>query len=156
MKKITALILIMIVLTGTALADEHIGYVICNPNSRVNVRESPSKHADVIGYKELGSEITLDGKTNGRWLHIVNANLENSDGWIYEGNVVYSVPREINTEHKATVNNLRARSSADGKIIKTLKKGTKVIVLVKSDKWCVTNTGYIQTRYLEETEYGKD
>ena len=123
-------------------------YVLCD--SYVNIRKSPSRKSEVIGRFECGEKLTLDGKSKNGFLHCIDMALEDSDGWIHSGYVVYDKP--IRADEPATIvskGRLAARNRVNGDRLRWLKPLASVRVLWWSDDWCVTNCGYVQSRYLE-------
>lgn len=135
-------------LMSTGHAETTEAYVLCD--SYVNVRQSPSRQSDVIGRFECGEQLTLDGKSKNGFLHCVDLSLEVSDGWIHSGYVVYDEP--IKTNEPATIvskGRLAARNMVKGDRLRWLKPLATVRVYYWSDEWCVTNCGYVQTKYLE-------
>ena len=123
-------------------------YVLCD--SYVNVRKSPSRQSDVIGRFECRECLTLDGKSKNGFLHCVDLGLEEDEGWIHSGYVVYDEP--IWTNESATIvskGRLAARNRVNGERLRWLKSLASVRVYYWSDEWCVTNCGYLQTKYLE-------
>ena len=126
------------------------GYVICQPDDFVNIRKSPKKKSDIIGWFETGEEVFLDGKEKNGYLHIVNTGLEVNEGWVSSLHVVFDEPASV--ECIATIvsnGRLAARNGVDGKRTRWLKPMASVKVHYWSNEWCVTNCGYIRSEYLE-------
>jgi hypothetical protein len=42
-----------------------------------------------------------------------------------------------------------ARKCINGKVIKRIEPGSEVIIYAYSEKWCVTEYGFIKTEFLE-------
>ena len=125
-------------------------YIICMPDDVVNVRSSPSTRSSPIGYREPGDIVLLDGKTKKGFYHCVHLALEDDEGWIHKGYVVFDEP--ILIKQNATIvskGRLAARKYVGGKRTRWLKPLASVHVYYWSDEWCLTNCGYIQTRFLE-------
>lgn len=125
-----------------------IGYVICV--DYVNVRQFPNKNGEPLGMYEAGTKVYLDGKKRNGYLHIVGTGLEDSEGWIKSGYIVYDEPIRVN--QSATIvskGRLAARSCVNGRRTRWLKPMASLKVYYWSDEWCVTNCGYVQTKYLE-------
>lgn len=150
---IAALILNVYCLTS-GKAETIDAWVICNPESYVNVRSNPQKKSMVIGRFESGTYIQLDGKKKNGFYHCINVSLEEDEGWISKGYIVFDEPkRPCNTYHTVTGNGrVAARSTMGGKRNCWLKKGMQVRVYVISDEWAVTNKGFIKSEFLEENE----
>ena len=145
---IIAMILVWGWLESTAKSETTEAYVLCD--SYVNIRKSPSRQSDVIGRFECGEQLTLDGKSRNGFLHCVDLALESNDGWIHSGYVVYDKP--IVTNESATIvskGRLAARNRVNGDRLRWLKPLATVKVYYWSDDWCVTNCGYVQSKYLE-------
>jgi len=135
-----------------ARADEYddvtVGYVICV--DYVNVRQFPNKNGEPLGMYETGTKVYLDGKKKNGYLHIVDTGLEDCEGWIKSGYIVYDEPIRVN--QSATIvskGRLAARNCVNGRRTRWLKPLASVKVYYWSDEWCVTNCGYVQTKYLE-------
>lgn len=125
------------------------GWIICETTTRVNIRSHPSNHSQIYGFIECGEEIHLDGIRDGHWVHIIDAGTESDEGWVYDGYITDS-PVTIETHDcETTVAKLRVRKCIDGKITKTLRKGTSVTVYAMSADWAITNKGYIKTEFLQ-------
>lgn len=145
---IIAMILVWGWLESAARSETTEAYVLCD--SYVNIRKSPSRQSDVIGRFECGEHLTLDGKSRNGFLHCIDLALESSEGWIHSGYVVYDKP--IVTNESATIvskGRLAARNRVNGDRLRWLKPLATVKVYYWSDDWCVTNCGYVQSKYLE-------
>ena len=134
-----------------ALADEWDdvteAYILCV--DYVNVRQFPNRKGDPLGRLESGDRIWLDGKRKNGFLHIIDTGMEDS-GWVYAGYVVYDEPvRVYQTATIVSKGRLRARKYVNGRRTRWLKSQATVTVYWWSDDWCVTNCGYLQSRYLE-------
>lgn len=126
------------------------GYVICQPDDFVNIRKSPGKKGEVVGMFGAGEEVSLDGKAKAGFLHIVNTGLETDDGWVHKGYIVYDKPEYVN--ESATIvskGRLAARKNVNGKRTRWLKPLASLKVYYWSEEWCVTNCGYVQSKYIE-------
>lgn len=148
---VVAIVLTVIWITP-AEAEGRMGFVLCNPESSVNVREKPKKAGLVLGELLCGDEILLDGTKRGEWLHVTGLSMEMDDGWIcqrYVSDVRVTVEE---FEAVTTVAKVRVRENVDGRILRRLKKGTKVRVLASSAEWCVTNVGFIRMEFLDPVE----
>ena len=126
-------------------------WVMCQPDSEVNVREFPNRHAAEVARVFPGDRIELTGKKKGRWYHCTIPS-ENGEGWIRGDFLVFTEP-EIYPEGKifeTTNGKLYARYSIRGNKRKTLKKGVKVTVYMMSEDWAITSQGFIMSKFLEE------
>lgn len=143
---------------GSACAEEwdeykaecDIAYVICAKDGHVNVRPLPGKKQEPSGLLEPGRMIYLDGKQRNGYCHVVGLFSEDGEGWIYKGYLVSDPPEFVDRD--ATViskGRLAARKYVNGKRTRWLQPGSTVHVWYMSEEWCVTNRGYVQTKYLE-------
>lgn len=147
---IAVLMLILVVMQKTGIAEETEGYILCS--DFVNVRPFPNKKSDPIGRLESGDKVWLDGKKKNGYFHCVDMGLE-SDGWVYGGFIVYDEPIQVGqTAVIVSRGRLAARKYVGGKRTRWLKPLATVKVYWWSNDWCVTNCGYIQSRYLELEE----
>ena len=146
-----ALILQMVTPEGSK-ADGRMGFVLCDPESSVCVRETPKKNGLLIGHLLCGDPLNLDGKKHGEWLHVTELGMEMSEGWINERYVADAMVTVGEYDAATTTAKVRVRENVDGRILRRLKKGTEVRVLASSAEWCVTNVGFIRTEFLEEVE----
>lgn len=149
MNKIVALVLSLLfcVLSAFALADEY--FIICHPESFVNVREAPKKRGDVIGRLELGDKVESDGKEKNGYLHLINLPLEMTDGWVSLGYVTGQMEIRTVTAEIESKGRVACRRYINGKRRKWLRDGDQVTVYGWSDDWAITSQGYIMTKYLE-------
>lgn len=157
-RAIIGIILMLIILAATfafwsdiADADELIeAYVICARGDYVNIRPFPNRKGEPIGRFETGDTVLLDGKQKNGFLHCVDLSLEAQEGWINKGYVVYDKPEPMNQNAVITCGGrLAARKCVNGKRTRWLKSGASVKVWYWSSDWCVTNCGYVMTKYLE-------
>ena len=84
MKRVLILI-ILLIMASTAAADSV--FVLCQPNSFVNVREFPRKGSEIAGRVELGDELETDGITKNGYIHICGFE---GGAWICAGFVTES------------------------------------------------------------------
>ena len=122
-------------------------YVLCD--DYVNIRPFPNRKGEPLGRLEAGDYIYIDGMEKNGYLHVVGMGLE-TDGWIHKGYVVYDKPERMNrTAVIVSKGRLAARKHVGGRRTRWLKPQATLKVYCWSDEWCVTNCGYVQTRYLE-------
>lgn len=121
-------------------------WVLCQPDSFVNVREFPKLKAKECGWCELGDELETDGIKRNGFIHVLGFE---GDGWIYAGYVIDEpvIVGEVRTEIRSK-GRVAARRYIKGKRRKWLKDGAEVTVYGYSDSWAVTDQGFIQTQYL--------
>ena len=123
-------------------------YILCD--DYVNIRRFPNNDDEPLGRFETGDTVVLDGKKKNGYLHCIDLSLEACEGWVHKGFVVYDKPVKVN--QRAVIvskGRLAARKYVGGKRTRWLKSGASVKVYYWSDEWCVTDCGYVQTRYLE-------
>lgn len=149
---IVGVALTIVMLTPEDAMADRLGFVLCDPESTVNIRETPDKSGIILGEMLCGDELKLDGKTRGEWLHVVDLGLEMSEGWIsrrYVSDARVTVERYL---AKTKVAKVRVRANIDGKVTRRLKKGATVTVLASAPDWSVTDVGYIRTECLGEAQ----
>ena len=135
--------------------DEHeeeyeIRYAICTKGDRVNVRPFPNTKNEPIGWLEPGDIVYLDGKKQNGFIHCVGLNTESGDGWIHKGYLVEDPPELMNRTGVITANSkVQARKNIGGKRTRWLKPGGIVKVSYWTDEWCVTDCGYVMSKYIE-------
>lgn len=126
-------------------------WVICNPDSEVNVRGRATADSEIIGRLFLGDHVDVV-RTKGRWAYCIGIGNESGDGWVHMG---YLTDGEITTyENPASAvisanGRVSARKSVDGGRRKWLSPGKEVLVTAVGGTWSLTDQGYIQSKYLE-------
>lgn len=144
MKKIIAILIALLLFIGTAFSETV--YVLCQPDSFVNVRAFPKKNAQVTGWAELGDELETDGARKNGYVHVYGFE---GGAWICAGFVtedpvtVATVPTVIQSKGRVA-----CRRSIKGTRRKWLSDGQKVVIYAFSDGWSITDKGFIQTRFL--------
>ena len=133
-----------------AKADEHYEtrYVLCM--DYVNARSTPNKKQEPIGRFETGDTVYTDGIRKNGYLHVVNLDFEETEGWVFAGYLTEDKPEAV--WRNATIvskGRLAARKYVGGKRTRWLKTGATVRVYYWSDSWSLTNCGYVQTQFLE-------
>ena len=134
-----------------AAAEGMTAWVICQPEDYVNVREKPTTRCDSIGRKECGDMIITDGKEKNGFVHVVDLALENDEGWIHSGYIVYGQVREIGGQPYTVKarGKVMARKYVDGPRRCWMKPGAEVVVYYTGGGWAVTNKGFVKTEFLE-------
>lgn len=142
--------LLVCLVESISFAEETEAYVLCA--DYVNVRPFPNRKCEPVGRLEAGDRVWLDGKKRNGYLHCVDMGLE-SDGWVYAGFIVYDEPERV-SKNAVIVSRgrLAARKYVNGRRTRWLKSNATVFVYCWSDDWCVTNCGYVQSKYLELEE----
>lgn len=153
MKKVIAIIIMFLMLIGTASADR-MGFALCNPNTPVWVRTDPHKNATICGFLDCGDSVTLDGKRHGEWLHVVDGCFD-GNAWVHSGYIV-GIKVTVETHKAKTTAKVRTRNRVGGKITGTLRKGQELTVYAFSEECCYTSRGYVKSKFLELAELMED
>lgn len=125
-------------------------YAICTKGDRVNIRPFPNTKSEPSGWLEPGDSVYLDGKKRNGFYHCVGLNTEMGDGWIHKGYLVEDEPELVNrTGVIASRSKVKARKNVGGARTRWLKPGGTVRVSYWSDTWCVTDCGYVMSKYIE-------
>lgn len=155
---ILAVLLLMMAVAGADAVDNLTeAWILCQPDSEVNLRASPSKSGRVEGRLFAGDLVLLDGKKHGDWVHAVGIPCEAGEGWINRGYVT-EYYAELVEDYRCTVNRkqVNARYCIGGKLRRKLRKGAEVSVYVMSGEWAVTSAGFVKTEFLEPKEEETD
>ena len=126
-------------------------WVICDPESYVNIRAGTGKKHVEIGGTTCGTRLMTDSIEKNGYLHVVDLNAEEEEGWINMRHIVFDEPHEV-MKTCVIVSNARVacRKGVNGKITRWVKNGDNVFVYWMSASWAVTNRGYIQSRYIKQ------
>lgn len=123
-------------------------YVVCQPGDYVNVRANPSRKSEAVGYADAGDSIVTDGVERHGYLRCYYIG-EMGIGWIHKGYVVYDQPERVSITAKVnSKGRVMARKYIGGKRRAWLKKNDEVKIYWLSMDWCVTNKGFVKTKYL--------
>ena len=124
-------------------------WVLCQPDSYVNVREFAKKGNNEISIMECGDAAYTNGQTKRGFLYLCEVNNELGYGWIHKGYIVYSKPiiKTFETNIYST-GRVACLHSISGTRKCWIKPGDVVTVYAISDEWSVTNKGFIKTKYL--------
>lgn len=146
-------VIVALCLISGAYGEEKEGYyVLCRPGSAVNVRNKPKKDAFVVGWVEFGRFVHTDGKERNGFVHVIDLAAETTEGWIYAGFLVDEQPRKEKYKAEVWGGRVIARSCVNGKRLKTLREGQTVTVYAQTNRWAVTNRGYIMCDWLRGVE----
>lgn len=128
------------------------GWILCQPDSEVNVRARASKQSEVVGRCFLGDRVLIDRRT-ADWVHCVDLCCESGEGWVKASYVDEWEPEIYVQGVKAVTKagKVNARYCIGGRVRKQLKKGVTVTVYAESEDYAVTNQGFIKPEYLERT-----
>ena len=150
MKRAAIIILMILCMVAGACAEERECYIICQPTGLVNAHSSPKLKAPEVGWLILGKKLVTDGRMKNGFVYVTGICGESEDGWVSAKYVTYEEPLSIDVQ--ATVKSkgrVAARRGINGKRIAWLKPGSEVTLLVWTEDWCVTDRGFVMTKYLE-------
>ena len=148
---IALVIYLFITLSSSVSFSEELteAWVICQPDDYVNVRMNPSRKSQAVGYAEAGDPVMTDGKTKNGFIRIYGIG-EMGEGWIHSGYVVFDRPERIDRMAcSISGGRVACRKWIKGKVRTWLKNCDEVKVYWFSEEWCVTNKGFVKTKYLE-------
>lgn len=149
MKRLTAIILLLALLIGSAAAETE-AWIICKPGSFVYARRSPTKHALELGRLELGDKVTLTGRQKNGFSECDGLDFELSEGWVFSGYLVEDEPEQDGGTYRACGNGRTAlRKWVNGPRRAWAKNGATFRVFALTDTWALTSKGFIKTEYIE-------
>lgn len=152
MKKLLAVFLLLTAICAcfTAIAEDYLVFILCNPKTPVIVRKTPKKGSAETGRLDFGDDVWTDGRTKNGYLHVIGVT-EAGDGWVFAGNTVTDQPERLTGARAniAATGRVMTYRWVNGKKNGWLDIGAQVTVYAVSDEWAVTNKGYIRTKYLE-------
>lgn len=123
-------------------------WVLCQPDSYVNVRESARRNSAVIGRAYTGDRFETDGKCRDGFLHVY-CSLEQDEGWIAIGYIVTDEPRPVNELWIVESNGrVACRKTIDGARRCWVVNGSTLTVYWMSDSWAVTDKGFIKSEFI--------
>ena len=127
-------------------------WILCKPGSQVNVRRTPSKTGQEVGFLEVGDDFLTDGTSADGWIRCYGIG-EYGEGWIYSGYVATEEPVPVFEQYVCCGNGrVACRRWMNGpKIDRTpwLANGSNVDVFYIAGDWALTSRGYIMSKYLE-------
>lgn len=128
----------------------HEMFVICRSDDYIHIRLKPSKKSQSIGWLECGDSVMCDGKEKNGFTHVIGIT-EYNEGWVYTGYLVDEPPIDSGEAPYYICSNARVacRKSIDGKRRCWANPMETLKVLFYTDEWCLTNKGFVQTRYLD-------
>lgn len=157
-KKIPIIILILIVIAIdiyclTARGEEiKEGWIVCQPDSCVNIRSKPKKSSEAFGELELCDKIYTDGKVVNGYLHCVDLPAETTEGWVSKVYVVYDEPHKPKYQLRNIIveqGKVAARRTIGGKVRRWLHSGDMIYVYAITKEWCVTSEGFVMTEFID-------
>ena len=151
MKKALIALFLALIFATTCCAEELTeAWILCQPDSRVNVRTKPKKSSAVSGYLYMGDRIFLDGEEKYGFVHCVDLGTEAGEGWVSEGFVIYSEPRPIGHDYCISAKGrVACRRSKNGSRRQWVRDGDIVRVYMAGDGWCLTNCGFIKSEFVD-------
>ena len=125
-------------------------WVVCQPDSWVNVRSRPSRGAEVVGRVMDGQELVADAYTDSGWYHCIGLSLEVDDGWVKMNYLSDVEPVDCSGEIWTVEADGRVavRESMGGDRKMWLQPGAEVAVHMVAGDWAVTSCGFIRVKYL--------
>lgn len=140
--------LVFLFMFSCAAAEEDI-WILCQPDSSVNIRTTASRKYEATGEVVCGWHAETTGETKDGFLYLVNLADEDGVGWIYKGYVVYSEPIiktfDINVCSDGRV---ACWNYINGKRNCWVYPGDLIKVYAISEEWAVTSMGFIRSKYL--------
>ena len=151
MKRVLAILVMLVLMVGMSYAETETYWVLCNPTSFVNIRETPRNGNNKSGFLLYGDKVECDGKKRNGYWHIVNVSNEMGDGWVKGLYLVDEQPGEPIDDAYVVVANGRvaSRNGVNGKRTKWLKPDTVLNVYGVAGDWAVTDIGYVKVSFLE-------
>ena len=153
-----AAVFLIFLYRGVGFAEEWDGHeeeyeirsVICTKGDMVNVRPFPNTKNDPVGWLEPGEIVYLNGQRKNGFYYCVGINTEAGGGWVHGGYLVTEPPELINrTGVIASRSKVQARKNINGKRTRWLKPGGTVKVSYWTETWCVTDCGYVMSKFIE-------
>ena len=134
-----------------AWAEEQLteAWVLCQPDSWVNIRSRASSKSESTGTLFSGDRIWIDGKTKDGFAHVDKCTTEAGEGWVHAGYIVFDEPELICERCKISSNGrVAARRTIDGQIRRWMQDGDAVGVIQVAGEWALTDMGFIKTEYI--------
>lgn len=134
---------------ATAYADDELteAWVLCS--DYVHVRVSPNRKSESVGYVDAGDPVLVGSKKKNGFVRCYGIG-EYGEGWIHTGYLVYEKPVKVNCKaYSVSRGKLRARRHINGKRVGWIKHLESVKVYWWTDEWCVTDKGFVESRFLE-------
>ena len=153
MKRMIMLLMALILLCTVASAEriQEEVWVLCMPDSEVNVRERPKKTGEIFGGAMCGACMWTDNVKKNGYFHVLDLAAESDTGWISARYVVYDEPVEVNAVMEIRSDGrVACRRWINGKINSWIMNGDRLTVYWMSPSWAVTSRGYIRSEFLTE------
>ena len=140
---------IAVLLFNVATAEDELteAWVLCS--DYVHVRVSPNRKSEAVGYVDAGDSILVGSKKKNGFVRCYGIG-EYGEGWIHTGYLVYEKPVKVSCKaYSVSRGKLRARRHIKGKRVGWIKHFETVQIYWWTDEWCVTDKGFVESRYLE-------
>lgn len=138
--------MVLILLFNRAWGEE--GWIMCQPDSFVNVRASPGKGGRVVGYLELGDAVQTGRNRNG-YTHVTGISNESGEGWVASGYIVMDAPQVETVAAKVDADGrVACRRAIGGNRRKWLHAGDQLTLYASSAEWSITSEGFVRTQYI--------
>lgn len=140
----------ILLLESAALAEDGEMWVVCGPESWVNIRERANRHSPEAGQLYLGDRVKTDGIRRNGFVHIVDASNESGEGWVNAGYLIADEP-QMETDRALIIGKSRVavRKTPGGERIRWAQPGEELTVYAWCNEWSVTSAGFVMTKYLE-------
>lgn len=126
------------------------GWILCQPDSYVNIRSRPNKNSSTCGQLYIGDIVHMDGHEKNGYVHCVDMTTEATEGWVCKGFIVASEPVEDGYDHHVISDGrVAARRSVGGYRRCWLRNNDILTVYMVSNEWCLTNKGFVQTEFID-------
>lgn len=147
MKKFILILLVFALFISASFAESI--WVMCQPDSSVNVRMAPRKTSISISDALCADEFNTDGKIKNGYIYLPHIASESGEGWISTSYIVYAKPIPIMQELDIYSNGrIAVWKCIGGKRRCWVNNGDSVMVYYISNEWSITNKGFIRTKYL--------
>jgi hypothetical protein len=138
--------LVLVLLFNRAWGED--GWIMCQPDSFVNVREYPGKGGRIVGYLELGDAVQTGRNRNG-YTHVTGISTEGGEGWVASGYIVTDAPQIETVEAKVDADGrVACRRAIGGNRRKWLHAGDQLTLYASSAEWSITSEGFVRTQYI--------
>lgn len=148
-------ILIGSVIGLMATAEERLteAWVLCQPDSWINIRARANSHSQNEGTLISGDRIWVDGLTENGYAHCDNMTTEAGEGWVHTGYIVFDEPKDIYRICKIRSNGrVACRRTIDGDRRCWVVNGSEVNIFQVAGDWAVTDKGFIQSKFINLEE----
>ena len=124
-------------------------WVLCQPDSYVNIRERASSRSAYAGMLMSGDLIWVDGQTKNGYAHCDDMPNEAGEGWVHAGYIVFEEPEEVNKECRISSNGrVSCRRTIGGDRRCWVVDGSEVFVYQVAGEWAVTDKGFVKTEFI--------